>query len=83
MPEAKRSKAETDERWSLVETPGPFDPIDELRAFLADLPGMGLSAEQEAELRQEVEEALAFRLANPLPGDTTFVPPTSADQAAE
>jgi len=69
-----------DEPVAFVETPGPFDPIDELRAFLADLPGMGLSPRQEAEAREEVEDALAFRLANPLPGDPAVAAVGAADR---
>lgn len=72
MPDDKQHRpglAVDDEPVAFVETPGPFHPIDELRAFLAELPAMGLSRRQEAEAREEVERALAFRLANPLPED--------------
>lgn len=82
MPQ-RRISADDNGLWDLVETPGSCDPIAELRAFLDRLPRLGLSPRQEAEARDEVEEALAFRLANPLPGDPDFVVPTSVDHAAE
>ena len=66
-------EVKSDTGWSLVETPGSFDAIEDLHTFLDRLlPAMNLPDRQEADIRREVEEALAFRLANPLPGDPGY-----------